>query len=149
MKNEIKDVLKKIYRAVNGVICVFLIDADGIPMSFYGNSQLPVEDLGAILKVCYSSYFVVGIDLDQQIENIITEYTKIKIYQTGVGEYELIIFTNRDVNFSLLHLVATRSKKILIKLLECPENYHHTLKLKEELKIPFASQIEAILDKFL
>ncbi|MFX0138767.1 MAG: hypothetical protein ACFFDN_34320 [Candidatus Hodarchaeota archaeon] len=149
MKNEIKDVLKEIFRHESGVICVILVDTDGIPVSFYGNFELPLEDLGAILKICYSSYSVVGIDLDQQIKNIVTEYTKIKIYQTGVGKYELIIFAKRDANFDLLHLIATRSKKILLKLLKCPEDYHHYCKLKEELKIPLTSQIEVILDKFL
>jgi len=149
MKNEIKDVLKQIYRNASGVICAILIDADGIPISFYGNFEIPFEDLGAILKVCYSSYAVVGIDLDQQVEKIITEYSKIKIYQTGIGDYELIIFANRGANFGLIHLIAARSKKILLNLLHYPEDYQHNPKLKEELKIPFSGQIKTIFDKFL
>ncbi len=93
MTNEkIDKSLNPVLKGIPGVIGMIIINQDGIPIYFNGRFDINLHKLSGYLAVCGATFKQVGKLFSQEVNTILTEYKKLKIYQIKItSEYSLVI----------------------------------------------------------
>lgn len=144
---EIKDVIGGILKRVPGVIGIILIDIDGIPIEIAGNFNMKPEDLGALLAACYNSYAQVGLELGQNLENIIVEYGDLKLCQSSMPRGLLTIIAGKDSYLGMIRLEAKRAIEIITKIMKDTASLREEMIQKLKFRLPNDETIEEVLSK--
>lgn len=92
MNEKFNKTLDPVLAGIPGVIGIIIINQDGIPIYFNGRFDISINKLSAYLAVCSATLKQAGKLLKQEINTILTEYHKLKIYQIKITpQYSLII----------------------------------------------------------
>ncbi|MBN1273144.1 MAG: roadblock/LC7 domain-containing protein [Candidatus Aminicenantes bacterium] len=146
--SRIKDVISGILKRVPGVIGVILIDIDGIPIEIAGKFDMKAEDLGALLAACYNSYAQVGLELGQNLDSIIVEYSDLKLCQSSMPRGLLTIIAGKDSYLGMIRLEAKRAIDTITQIMEDTREIRKELMEESKFRWPDDKTIDDILSKF-
>ncbi|MFW6128942.1 MAG: roadblock/LC7 domain-containing protein [Candidatus Aminicenantaceae bacterium] len=146
--SRIKDVINGILDRAPGVIGVILIDIDGIPIEIAGNFDMKAEDLGALLAACYNSYAQVGLELGQNLDNIIVEYNDLKLCQSSMPRGLLTIIAGKDSYLGMIRLEAKRAMEMISRIMDDTRELRKEMMEESKFRWPDDKTIDDILSKF-
>ncbi|MFX0133304.1 MAG: roadblock/LC7 domain-containing protein [Candidatus Hodarchaeota archaeon] len=98
--DKLNNILDRMLQGIPGIICVLMIDQDG--NLFYKNGRFDVlpNELGAAIAVNLSVIKMAGKLLKQEMNTVLTEFNKMKIYQIQIGtQYFLILLLKIKDNY--------------------------------------------------
>lgn len=145
--SKIKEVISSIIRNVPGVVGVFLIDIDGIPIEIAGTFDMNTEDLGALLAVCYNSYAQVGLELGQNLKGIIVEYGDLKLCQNGMPRGLLTIVADNKSLLGMIRLEAKRAIETLSQIMGNTQELRKELMEENKFRSPDEISLDDIMSK--
>ena len=83
---DLNKIIKPIFNGLPGVIGIVLFNNDGKPIYVNGRIDMPVQDFGAKVAVCFAAAEKAGQLFDTELYAILTEFNNLKIYQIKISQ---------------------------------------------------------------
>jgi len=120
--DKLKNIIGPMLQGIPGVISVLLINQDGKLIYKNGRFDTSPEELAAGMAVNLAVITIVGKSLSQEMNTVLAEFNKMKIYQIQLtGKYFLVLFLKikdvyfGEVRFKINKVVEEINNKILAK----------------------------------
>jgi len=120
--DNLKNSLDHALHGIPGIISVLMIDQDGKLLYKNGRFDISPHELGAGIAVNLSAIKIAGNLLKQEMNTVLAEFNKMKIYQIQIGDqYFLILLLKiKDIYFGEVRLKINKAadeihNKILAK----------------------------------
>jgi len=115
--DKLNNILDRLLQGIPGIISVLMIDHDGNLVYKNGRFDVSPNELGARIAVNLSAIKVAGQLFEQDMNTVLTEFNKMKIYQIQIGsQYFLILLLKiKDIYFGEVRI---KINKIVEKIHE-------------------------------
>jgi predicted regulator of Ras-like GTPase activity (Roadblock/LC7/MglB family) len=114
--DKLNNILDRLLQGIPGIISLLMIDHDGNIVYKNGRFDVSPNELGARIAVNLSAIKAAGQLFKQDMNTVLTEFNKMKIYQIQIGtQYFLIL---------LLKIKDTYFGEVRIKINKVVEKIH-------------------------
>lgn len=118
-KDKFKSILDQKLQSIPGIIGILMIDEDGNLIYQNGRFDVSPRELGAKIAVSRSAIKIAGELLNQEVVNVLTEYSTMKIYQVQIErQYFLILLMKiNDIYFGEVRNKLNEAAKDIYKII--------------------------------